>query len=210
MSSKRHIYLQTVEIEEAIQKVKHYLNAGQLLGKEDVPTHKAYGRITAAPVWARYSSPTFHSAAMDGVAVKAEKTFQAREGSPVYLKKERDYIEVNTGNPLPEDMDAVIMIENVIQVDEGTIAIEQPAFPWQHVRRIGEDIVATELLLPQNHELSAYDIGALLSAGIFDVEVWEKIKIHIMQMRSICISHLCIIYILMIDMWSIFLSNIRL
>ena len=179
MSSQRHIYLQTIAIEEAIQKVKHYLNVGQLVEKETVSTHEASGRVTATPIWARYSSPTFHSAAMDGVAVKAEKTFQAREGSPVYLKKGRDYIEVNTGNPLPQGMDAVIMIENIVQVDEDTIAIEQPAFPWQHVRRIGEDIVATELLLPQNHELSAYDIGALLSAGIFEVEVWEKVKIHI-------------------------------
>ncbi|MBT8764163.1 molybdopterin biosynthesis protein [Desulfohalobiaceae bacterium Ax17] len=179
MSNKRHIYLQTIEIEEAIHKVKHVLQPSQLVQKEMVPTHDAVRRITAAPIWAKYSSPTFHSAAMDGVAVKADKTFQAREGSPVYLKKEQDYIEVNTGNPLPEGMDAVIMIENIVQVDDDTIAIEQPAFPWQHVRRIGEDIVATELLLPQNHELSPYDIGALLSAGIWDVEVWEKVKILI-------------------------------
>ena len=49
-------------------------------------------------------------------------------------------------------------------------------FPWQHVRRIGEDIVATELLIPQNRELTPCDIGALLAAGIYEIEVREKIR----------------------------------
>ncbi|MFP4085080.1 MAG: molybdopterin biosynthesis protein [Desulfonatronovibrio sp.] len=176
---KRNIYLKTVTIDEALEKIKNAVNPANCLGVESVPTQDSASRITADPIWARYSSPTFHSAAMDGIALRAEKTFQAREGNPVSLQKDVDFTEVNTGNPLPPDTDCVIMIEKVIQKDARTILIENPAFPWQNIRRVGEDIVATELLIPQNHELSPYDIGALLSAGIWEVNVRQKVRLHI-------------------------------
>ncbi|MFN2341992.1 MAG: molybdopterin biosynthesis protein [Desulfonatronovibrio sp.] len=179
MDIKRNIYLNTITIDEALEKVKNTIDPSKLMATETIPAQKSASRITAGPIWSKYSSPTFHSAAMDGVAVMAEKTFTAREGSPVLLRKDTDYIEVNTGNPLPPETDCVIMIEKIIKQDEENILIEAPAFPWQNVRRVGEDIVATELLIPQNHELSAYDVGALLSAGIWDVDVREEIKLHV-------------------------------
>ncbi|MDE7064671.1 MAG: molybdopterin biosynthesis protein, partial [Desulfovibrionaceae bacterium] len=126
-----------------------------------------------------YSAPTTHSAAMDGYAVRAADTFAAREGSPVELEEGRTCRAVNTGHPLPDGCDAVIMIEQVAPCGEGRISIEAPAFPWQHVRRIGEDIVATELLFPRNHLLTPYDVGALLSGGLWDVPVWERLRLRI-------------------------------
>ncbi len=179
MPSKRNIYLKTIPIQEAVEKVKSALDRTQLLGAETLPVHEALDRITAEPVFAKYSSPTFHSAAMDGIAVRAEDTYPAREGRPVELQKGPGYHPVNTGDPLPEASNAVIMIEHVDQIDAETAAIEHPAFPWQHVRRIGEDIVATELILPQNHRLSPYDLGALLSGGIYDITVREQPQIHV-------------------------------
>ena len=177
--TKRNIYLKTLFIEEAVNLVKSKIDRENFLKKEVIPTHLSLGRITSSPIYAKYSCPTFHSSAMDGVAVVAEKTFKAREGNPVFLKKGKDFIYVNTGDPLPSGFDAVIMIEDVNQIDEETISIEKPAFPWQHVRRIGEDVVATELILPQNHKITPYDIGALLEGGIFEVEVWERPLIYI-------------------------------
>jgi putative molybdopterin biosynthesis protein len=73
-------------------------------------------------------------------------------------------------------MDGVLMIEKVVREDDEAIEIETPVFPMQHVRRIGEDIVATELLLPQNRLLSPYDVGGLLSAGIWEVTVRERLR----------------------------------
>jgi putative molybdopterin biosynthesis protein len=177
MQPRRTIYLQTMSIGEAVAKAKGALDK-ELIKRELVATSEALGRVTAAPIHARYSSPTFHSAAMDGVAVLAASTFSAREGSPVSLMEGQGFVSVNTGNPMPEGFDAVVMIENVHHLGEGTIALESPVFPWQNVRRIGEDIVATELLMPQNRRLSAYDLGALLSAGIWEVEVWERVSIR--------------------------------
>ncbi len=176
---ERNIYLNLATIPEAIAKATAALDRDALVQKETIPVHHAAGRVLAAPVYARTSSPTFHSAAMDGIAVRAQSTFAAREGQPLNLIKDKDYVPVNTGNPLPEGMDAVIMIEEVMNDTGESLSIEKGAFPMQHVRRIGEDIVATELLLPQNRTLSPYDIGALLSAGIWEVEVWEAIRMAI-------------------------------
>ncbi|MFW6177965.1 MAG: molybdopterin biosynthesis protein, partial [Desulfohalobiaceae bacterium] len=162
MSNSRNIYLSILPIEQAMQKTRQALQ--QVLPqppREKISTSQAAGRITAKPVYAKYSSPTFHSAAMDGIALRARDTFQAREGAPVILELNADFVWVNTGEPLPLNMDAVVMIEELEQLDQKKVALEKPAFPWQHVRRIGEDIVATELILPQNHLLSPYDIGAL-------------------------------------------------
>jgi len=174
MSAERSIYLDVTPIPEAIERIEKGLEREDVLKKEVVPVSEAIGRITAGPIHAVASSPTFHSAAMDGIAVAAEDTFQAREGRPVELKVGQTCHPVNTGDPLPQGCNAVIMIEEVHEVSPELMTIEQPAFPWQHVRRIGEDIVATELVLPQNHRLTPYDLGALLSGGIFEVEVLER------------------------------------
>ncbi len=177
MSANRNVYLQIMSIEEALTRVFEGISRQGLVQGEDVPAQEAAGRVTAEPVWAEFSSPTFHSAAMDGVALRAQSTFEAREGAPVELVPDRDFEWINTGNPMPEGMDAVVMVEHVQRLPNGNIALEKPAFPWQHVRRIGEDIVASELLLPQNHEISAYDVGALLTGGVWKLSVWQKVRI---------------------------------
>jgi putative molybdopterin biosynthesis protein len=177
---ERNVYLSMAETERVVEAAKAALDRDTLVRREFVASHLAAGRVTAAPVFARCSSPTFHSAAMDGFAVKAAATFAAREGAPVRLRKGLECYPVNTGNPLPEGMDAVLMIEFVLSQTEEEITLEKPVFPWQHVRRIGEDIVATELLIPQNQTLTAYDVGALLSAGIWELEVWEQIRMRVL------------------------------
>ena len=91
---------------------------------------------------------------------------------------------INTGQPMPPDTDAVIMVENIHQIDEQKVEIQSAAFPWQHVRKLGEDIVATELLLPQNHLITAYDIGALLAAGILELKVKRQPKVLIIPTGS--------------------------
>jgi len=151
---------------------------------ETVPVPDAVGRVTAEAVSASLSSPNFHSAAMDGIAVKAEKTFGASETQPKRLIVKKDAFFLNTGHVLPKDTNAVIMIEHVNILDENRIEIEAPAVPWQHVRKMGEDIVATELLFPRNHVITPYCIGALLSGGIFSVSVRKKPRVLIIPTGS--------------------------
>jgi putative molybdopterin biosynthesis protein len=154
-------------------------NLAEMLSAEAVATVESAGRVTAAPIFARFSSPTFHSAAMDGISVRAEHTFGARPESPMELRIGTDAKWINTGQPMPADADAVIMVENIHQIDEETVEIQAAAYPWQNVRKVGEDIVATELLLPQNHQINAYDIGALLAAGVLELAVYRRPQVLI-------------------------------
>ncbi|MGW8161149.1 MAG: molybdopterin biosynthesis protein [Desulfobulbales bacterium] len=178
---KRKIYLKMQSLEEARSI---FLNkfAGYRSGEEDITSREADGRVTSRPVIARLSAPSFHAAAMDGLAVNARDTFGASDESPIVLElSSRQAVPVNTGHPLPGGKDSVIMIENVLfRNNERQALIRAPIYPWQNVRKVGEDIVATELLFPTNHLLGPADIGALLTAGCHRIWVRKKPKIVIL------------------------------
>ena len=121
---------------------------------------------------------------MDGVALKAEDTFGASESRPRELAIGTQARFLNTGHVMPAGTDAVIMIEHVNVLNDQTVQIEAPVFPWQHVRKIGEDIVATELLFPRNHAVTPYCVGALISGGIYQVPVRKKPRVLIIPTGS--------------------------
>lgn len=132
-----------------------------------VPVGEAVGRVTAAPVWARRSSPAYDAAAMDGIAVRAADTVGAAETTPVLIA---DFAVVDTGDPLPTGYDAVVMREQVHLVD-GRAELRAAVPPYEHVRSIGEDVSATELLLPAGHRLRPVDVAAAAAAGAVELEV---------------------------------------
>ncbi|RSM85780.1 molybdopterin biosynthesis protein [Kibdelosporangium aridum] len=132
-----------------------------------VPVGEAVGRVTAAPVWAQRSSPAFDSSAMDGIAVRASDTVGASETTPVVVT---DFEVVDTGDPLPPGYDAVVMREHVHRTPEGA-ELHAAVPPYQHVRSIGEDISAAELLLPEGHRLRPVDVAACAAAGAVELAV---------------------------------------
>jgi putative molybdopterin biosynthesis protein len=135
---------------------------------------QSLGSVTGKPILARRSVPHYHGAAMDGFAVSARETFGASEVNPLRLEAGKSAFAVDTGDVMPEGTDSVIMIEHVEVLGGTQIEIRAAAFPWQHVRKVGEDIVAGELLLPQNHRLRPADLGALLAAGVLEVPVFRR------------------------------------
>ncbi len=185
---RRNIYLQMKSIHEARRLFFDRIPLEGILGKETISVQQAVGRITAAPVFARFSAPTYHAAAMDGIAVRAETTFGTTVDKPRNLRIDKDAFFINTGQPIPKGTDAVIMIEYILTVDDKTVQIESSAYPWQHVRKVGEDIVATELILPQNHRITPYEVAALLNGGIFKIDVKQKPLVHIIPTGSELIS----------------------
>ena len=174
MYHKRNIYLKMKTLQEAREIVFRKFGSVGVMPGEIMSVPDAVGRVLSGPVTARLSSPNFHAAAMDGIAVNAEDTFGASEARPKELIIGEKAFYVNTGHVMPERTNAVIMIEKVNALDDNRVLIDAPVFPWQHVRRMGEDIVATELIFPQNHIVTPYCVGALLSAGIFEVAVRKK------------------------------------
>ena len=184
MNKKRNVYLKMKTLAEAREIILNGFDQSGRWEKETIAVPDAVGRVLAEPVYARLSAPHFHAAAMDGMAVKASSTFGTSETQPKRLVIGKEAYWVNTGHVLPDNTDAVIMIEHIHVIDEATIEIDSPAFPWQHIRKIGEDIVATELLFPQNHLVTPYCLGALLSGGVFSVAVKKKPKILIIPTGS--------------------------
>jgi len=171
---ERQVYLNMKSLEEAKEVFFSRFDSPMRTGIETVKTEAALGRITAEPIFARRSAPSFHCSAMDGVAVRAEETYGTTERHPKILEIGPDAVWINTGQVLPETFDAVIMVEKIEEVGQRRLEIRAPAYPWQNVRKVGEDIVATQLLLPQNHCIRSYDVGALISAGIFSFKVWKQ------------------------------------
>ena len=173
MSFKQRKFLSNTPLAEAIAKYNEALSAAGLLAPlagERIPVGEALGRVTAEAVIAQVSSPFYHSAAMDGYAVRFLDTFGASETRPKRLSVPSQAIAVDTGDPMPDGFDAVIMIEDIEKVDDG-IEILKPATPWQHVRLVGEDIVATELIIPENHVIRPVDMAAMLASGHREIKV---------------------------------------
>jgi putative molybdopterin biosynthesis protein len=181
---KRNVYLKMKSLAEARAIFADAFDWSRLARTERVATADALGRVTSEPVFARYSSPGYHGAAMDGYAVRARSTFGASEERPLRLRLGEDAHPINTGQPLPEGADAVIMVEHVQLVAGDHLEIGAAAFPWQHVRRVGEDIVAGELVVPHDHPLAAVDLAALLTAGVFRVVVHVRPRVAILATGS--------------------------
>jgi putative molybdopterin biosynthesis protein len=130
------------------------------------------GLVTAEPVWATRSSPPFDAAGMDGIAVRAADTLGASETTPVCLEPGA-YDIVDTGDPMPDGRDAVVMREHV-HYSGGTAELRAAVPPYQHVRSIGEDVSSAELLLPEGHRLRATDVAAAAAAGATHVLVRRR------------------------------------
>jgi len=190
------VYLHDIPLDEARRRLDQALHAAGLdrvLGKETLPLDdRAVGRTLAEPVWARISSPHYHASAMDGFALRAADTEGAMPASPVTLRY-GEYVQyVDTGDPIPPWADAVVPIELVEPLTEdGSVETENPrkpyairlrqaARPWQNIRPIGEDIVATSLVLPAGHVLRPVDLGAIAACGHDTVPVARKPKVAIL------------------------------
>ncbi|NLV88542.1 MAG: molybdopterin biosynthesis protein [Tissierellia bacterium] len=174
----RSTYIDNIDVDLAKKTYFDKLNIE--LEIEEVSVIQSLDRVTVEAVIAKISSPNYNAAAMDGIAVKAADTLGATETNPLILEEKKDFIYINTGNPIKDPYDAVIMIEDVIDLGQGKIQILKSAHPWQHVRQIGEDIVATEMIVPSKHKIRPIDIGALISGGIEKVKVYKKPRIGIL------------------------------
>ena len=167
-------YLTNIPLEQAR---KDYLQALEAQGfgarTERVRVQDAFGRVTAKAVYAHINAPHYACSAMDGIALFARDSFGATDTTPVTLLLGQ-FTEVDTGDPIPEGCDAVIMVEELVKNDDGSVTIHAPAAPWQHIRQIGEDICAGEMILPSFMEITPAAIGALIAGGVLEAEVLAK------------------------------------
>lgn len=199
---ERKIFLEDIPIDDAREALAAALQAAGRWGPlpaETIPVAEAAGRVTAEAVWARLSAPHYHASAMDGYALRAQDTAGATETNPIQLalvergepepRVEQPAQPVNTGQPLPPWANAVVMIEHTQPIaddagQETGIEIRAALAPWNHVRPMGEDMVATELVLPANHRLRPVDLGALAGSGHATVSVYRRPRVAIIPTGS--------------------------
>ena len=188
------IYLHDIPLPQAKAQLDNALNVigrGGVLGVDEIPLDEhALGRVFAEPIWATLSSPHYHASAMDGYAVRSESTVTASPAIPTDLNISIQASYVDTGDPLPGWADAVIPVENVEllqmaysggdgQSTAPAIRIRAGVPPWSHVRPMGEDIVATQLVLPAGQTLRPLDLGAIAASGHTTVRVARKPRVAI-------------------------------
>ena len=170
----RHDYLNNTPLEEAREIfLTAAREAGFTASEETVRTAEAAGRITSRAVYALLSVPHYNASAMDGVALRAEKTYGASEKRPVTLTR-NDFAVVDTGDPLPDGADAVVMIEDVREDDEGNIKLLSSVAPWTNVRQVGEDLCMGDMIAPSGTRVTPALIGALLAGGVTELSVKKK------------------------------------
>ena len=174
---KRNVYLKSTDLKD-ISPIIEMLVLKHALKEEVISVVDSLNRITVEAIYAKVSSPYYSASAMDGIALKASLTYGASETTPVILNK-GDIVYINTGNEIPDEYDAVVMIEDVYDNNDGSISLIKSVRPYQDIRPIGEDIVEGDMVLPKNHKIRPVDISALLSAGIGEIKVIKKPKVAI-------------------------------
>jgi molybdopterin molybdotransferase len=155
---------------------------------ETVAVRDAARRVLAADLAAPIDLPHFHRANMDGYAVRAADTFGASTSVPAYLKiagtiemgreatrvlRKGQAMRVATGGMLPRGADAVVMVEHADELGDGRLEVRRGVSPWEHVLRIGEDIVKNAPVFRAGRRLRPHDLGALTGLGITRIAVYR-------------------------------------
>ena len=174
-----HRYLENLPLSKAKALLQDHLRAVGFGPQTQVlPVQNACGRALKRAVYAHICAPHYNASAMDGVAVKAAATFGASERTPVTLRP-ADYTVVDTGDPLPDGTDAVIMVEDLIDAADGCYEIIAAVHPWQNVRQVGEDLCMGDMIAPSGTVLTPSLCGALLAGGVTEVEVIRAPKVGV-------------------------------
>lgn len=169
----KHNYLDNIPLEEAEEKFFSLISNGFTYKTEEIPTSQAVGRVLTKAAYAKICCPHYNASAMDGIAVRAGDTYSASENTPVFLTPDM-YTVVDTGDAVPDDKDAVIMVEELSFEADGRVKIIASVYPFQNVRQIGEDICMGDMIAPSFTEITPSLCGALLAGGITSVSVIKK------------------------------------
>ena len=170
----KHNYLNNTPLLKAREEyLAHITERGFNYKTEAVPSTASHGRVLSEAVYAKICSPHYNASAMDGIAVKAIDTYGANESNAVILTKDM-YTVVDTGDPIPDSTDAVIMVEDVTEIGDGKVQIISAVHPWQNVRQVGEDICMGDMIAPSFTKITPSLCGAFLAGGVLETKCIRK------------------------------------
>ncbi len=167
-SSKEHIALSEArELIKATVSELGYPKAGTL------GTVESLGYILAEDVLSNRNVPHYVASAVDGYALLASETSRATPATVVRLEKDR-FLWVNTGGPLPDWADAVVMVEDTSQSDKGELLLSKALPPGANVRPVGEDVMKGQVLARKGERVEPALMALLLSAGLGRIPVFLR------------------------------------
>ncbi|MBU0700636.1 molybdopterin molybdotransferase MoeA [bacterium] len=173
---------------------KHFAPIVQ--GIESIPILEANNRVLAQDVYSQEDIPNFNRSTMDGYSLNARDTFGASANMPAYLNiagdvlmgeatslslKSGEAARIPTGGMLPENANAVVMIEHTHEIDSKTLEVQKPVGIWENTVRIGQDIKKQGILFAKGRLLRAYEIGALAAIGQTRADVYQRLKVGIIS-----------------------------
>ena len=168
------------------------------LPAEVAPLDQCGGRVLAEDVVAGVNVPAYARSAVDGFAVRARDLVSATSSSPVILEivgssrpgepasaalPARACVRVATGAALPDGADAVVMLEDVDELDQGSrraVRFSRDARAGKHVITIGEDVRAGEVLLRRGRVLRAHDLGVAASLEVAALLVLARPRVEVL------------------------------
>ncbi|MHB8170152.1 MAG: molybdopterin-binding protein [Thermincolia bacterium] len=187
--------LKLVTVEEALQAFLPQISK-DLKGTEVIRLEVALGRVLAEDIISGVDVPGFHRSTVDGIAVMARDTFGASDSLPALVDIAGEVfmgqaagivlapaqgVKIPTGGMLPDNADAVVMIEYVEAFDDRTVGINRPVAPGENVVRVGEDVAVGEMVLARGSRLRSQDIGFLAGIGVTEVKAFEPVRVGVIS-----------------------------
>ncbi|MEA1906792.1 MAG: molybdopterin molybdotransferase MoeA, partial [Euryarchaeota archaeon] len=162
---------------------------------ERIPIEEAASRIIAQDIVSEINIPDHRRSAMDGYAVRADDTTGASEANPVLLRAGVDCMRVHTGSPVPDGMDAVMMIEDTLPAGAGdmggedgaaggVVEIRAAVHPNKNVSLTGEDVSRGDTVFLAGHQIRGCDVAMLAMLGINETLVFARPRVAIIPTGS--------------------------
>ena len=187
-------FLTLLSPSEALAKLYAHLNVQPV--SEMISTTDALGRVTAADVSAPHPLPTFPRSTVDGYAVRSADTHGASDHLPAYLRVLGEVAMgqaaelilspatcaiIHTGGMLPENADAVVMVEHTQTTRDGEVEVFRAVGGGENVLNVGEDVRTGEIVIPRGTLLRPAEIGGLMALGLVRVHVTRKPRVGILS-----------------------------
>jgi molybdopterin molybdotransferase len=174
-----------IDIGEAQRQI---LEEIPVLGTERIHILEALGRVLAQDATSARDVPMCQNSAMDGYACRHGDIAGTTSGNPVRLRligespagkpfkgslSAGEAVRITTGGILPPGADTVVMVENTELYDQFVTILATPS-KGAHIRDVGEDVKAGEVVLSRGTVVRPPEIGMLATLGHAYVHVFQR------------------------------------
>jgi len=202
-------FLTLLPPDEAREKLFSHLPALEP-ASEQIDVASSLGRVTAEDIRAPHPLPDFRRSTVDGFAVRAKDTYGTSDSLPAYLTlagevpmgdTPKSALEpgscmiIHTGGMLPQDADAVVMLEytQIATVGAGSpgsiesprpiteIEISKSVAEGENVIAVGEDVARGQVVQPKGSLMRPAEIGGLMALGITKLRVSKKVRVGLIS-----------------------------